>query len=201
MAILVSETHGDKKLEIIFAAIGVMLEKGVGQSSMNDFVTASGFSKGGVYHYFSSKEELLSGVIDYFFSMFQQSLEESDKKFDSPYLKLKSILLDHKEMIAEMGNYNTLFVELFTFAHRIPSLKQKFTAQYKMFQGYIASMIEQGVQRGEFTHDVDPFSIATGVIAIFDGVAIARTVSADSIKYPDYAINNALLILEAIHNE
>ena len=47
------------KGKIIDAAMKLFLEKGYENTTMQDIVEASGMSKGTIYHYFKSKQEIV----------------------------------------------------------------------------------------------------------------------------------------------
>lgn len=54
----------ERRREIVAAAARLFDEKGYDDSSMKDIMDAVGISKGAVYHYFGSKEELLEAVVE-----------------------------------------------------------------------------------------------------------------------------------------
>jgi AcrR family transcriptional regulator len=55
--------HDDKAAAVLAAAGRVFAERGYEGATMADVARAAGFSKAGVYHYFSSKEDLLHGLL------------------------------------------------------------------------------------------------------------------------------------------
>ena len=68
----------ERKSEIVAAACELFLSKGYDSTTMQDVMRKLGIAKGTIYHYFSSKEDLLEAVID--------SLAESEM------LRLKKVL-------------------------------------------------------------------------------------------------------------
>jgi AcrR family transcriptional regulator len=54
----------ERKSEIIATACQLFLSKGYDSTTMKDVMRHLGIAKGTIYHYFSSKEELLEAVID-----------------------------------------------------------------------------------------------------------------------------------------
>jgi AcrR family transcriptional regulator len=48
--------------------------KGYLQTTMDDITTAARFSKGGIYHYFSSKDQILFFVLDRYMNLVLQDL-------------------------------------------------------------------------------------------------------------------------------
>lgn len=97
----------DKKKTITEEAMRLFATKGFHTTSIQEIATQSGVSKGGVYNYFSSKEELLLEVHRYYYEMIKQKMSavELDPNL-SPKEKLAEQLavfyesfLTHKEFI------------------------------------------------------------------------------------------------------
>src|ERR1700749_2664679 len=65
---------GNRTEDILAAAVAVFSEKGYRATSMNDLARAAGLSKPGLYHYVTSKEQLL--VLLYQTVMEQHLVEE-----------------------------------------------------------------------------------------------------------------------------
>ena len=65
----------DTRRRIIAVAAELMYERGVSATSIEDVLAASGTGKSQLYHYFSSREELLAEVLDH---QLDQILEEQN---------------------------------------------------------------------------------------------------------------------------
>lgn len=57
-------THAMRREEILDVAQQLVETRGYEQMSIQDVLTALGISKGALYHYFSSKQDLLAGIVD-----------------------------------------------------------------------------------------------------------------------------------------
>lgn len=58
------EAHATRRGEILDVAQGLVVSHGYEQMSIQDVLSGLGISKGALYHYFGSKQELLAGVVD-----------------------------------------------------------------------------------------------------------------------------------------
>lgn len=58
----------DSRENILLTSLALFLRKGFKEVTMKDIVDNTGMSKGAFYHYFSSKEQVFSEVIDHFFT-------------------------------------------------------------------------------------------------------------------------------------
>lgn len=193
-----SQKNDQRKQQIIEAAVSVLKEKGVAASSMNDFIKASGLSKGGVYHHFSSKEELLIGVLNYFFEQHVSDISDPSIENLSASEMLHLLLTERQEMLERVGELNQLMMDFLAHATTIESIKNQFHFQYCHFQDHIAAIIQKGVDNGEFRKDINTKAIATGIMGVFDGICTAMTVAPDRIEFPSYAVESALAMLEGI---
>lgn len=59
-----ADNHENKKRELLAVAEKLFIVKGYEQTSIDDILKESGISKGGFYHYFKSKDEILSESIN-----------------------------------------------------------------------------------------------------------------------------------------
>jgi TetR/AcrR family transcriptional regulator, cholesterol catabolism regulator len=53
-----------RRQKVINTTAGVFAERGYQATSIDDLVTATGLTRGGLYHYTASKQELLFGILD-----------------------------------------------------------------------------------------------------------------------------------------
>lgn len=187
-----------RRNQIIEAAIKTLMTKGISASSMNDLIRASGFSKGGVYHYFPSKDNLLAGILNYFFEEYFIETTEVPSKIKSAHQKLRYMLTQHQQILEEMGQYNPLFLDFFAHSAHNPQLKQQFQFQYLHFQTLLTKLIQQGINDKEFKPDINARAIASGIIGVFDGICIAMSVAPQAVEFPGYAVQSALSIIEGI---
>lgn len=92
--------------------------KGFVETSMEDIAASAKLSKGGIYHYFQSKTELLNYVLDSFMDIVLKDLNEDLEKVKNGPEKLKKLISRHVELYTEhMYEAKTLINE----AHNLPS--------------------------------------------------------------------------------
>ena len=58
------EAHATRRGQILDVAQRLVITRGYEQMSIQDVLTGLGISKGALYHYFSSKQDLLTGIVD-----------------------------------------------------------------------------------------------------------------------------------------
>jgi TetR/AcrR family transcriptional regulator, cholesterol catabolism regulator len=67
---------------------------------MNDIGAAAKLSKGGLYHYFNSKEEILFFILDNYIDLVLEDLESQLRAFPESRLKLQFIIERHITLYA-----------------------------------------------------------------------------------------------------
>ncbi len=86
-----------KTTSIAKAAARLFNEKGFLETSMDDISAAARLSKGGIYHYFSSKNEMLYFICSNFMGLLLNDLEQELKKIRENYAKIQYIISRHIE--------------------------------------------------------------------------------------------------------
>ena len=191
----------DKKNKILDAGIEVLREQGVSSTSMNDIIRRSGISKGGVYHYFASKNDLLLDVCQHFFeqhvSKSLQVLAEATNPEHKTAIEMIDILFQQQEMlIEEMSSEMKLFRELYIEAIHNDDLKSLFNKQYAAIFNILKNLIDEGKKQGLIKADLESEMLAASLIAIFDGFGLAHQIIANTAAYPQYSLKAARLLIE-----
>jgi AcrR family transcriptional regulator len=75
--------------------------KGYLQTTMDDITTAARFSKGGIYHYFSSKDEILFFVLNRYMNLVLQDLEHDLEEIETAREKIQYIISRHIQLYTQ----------------------------------------------------------------------------------------------------
>src|SRR5215210_1462518 len=91
----------DKKLEhILRTSARIFAEKSYHSTSMREISRESGVSLAGLYHYCTSKEELLFLIQDHCFGRVSERLEQRIKTVRDPFEKLRILIDNHLSFFA-----------------------------------------------------------------------------------------------------
>jgi AcrR family transcriptional regulator len=124
---VIPEYKEEAKERIIQAALQVFSEKGYHQATMEDVATRIGVSRGALYQYFKSKEELLYAIIERW--------DQSMKNFLSPAYEGKepreSLQVMFEHMAEDSPGQMGFILELIAEASRDPSAKKLLTEAYQ----------------------------------------------------------------------
>ncbi|MFE4523761.1 TetR/AcrR family transcriptional regulator [Cytobacillus firmus] len=99
----------ERKTEILDAALTLFVKKGFHGTSIQDIADASGLTKGGLYHYLKSKDEILFLLHDRFICEGISKLQLIEKESLSPKGKLLKLLMAHLEIIHDYKDDITIF--------------------------------------------------------------------------------------------
>ncbi|MHB8065721.1 MAG: TetR/AcrR family transcriptional regulator [Ruminiclostridium sp.] len=142
------KTPDIRKKEIIETAEKLFLEKGYPETTIEDILKAANLSKGGFYHYYSSKEEVLSAIIN---SLVDGILQEIQSIIDShehnAFQKLQ--LFFEKQLVLKKPKI--LLTKYFAHEKQENFLVYKYNAL--IWQKYVAPLsqiIQQGISEGFF---------------------------------------------------
>jgi len=157
---------------ILEAAEVLFSKKGYYDTSMDEIVKQSGLSKGGIYEYFGSKEDLFLGLKD---KLVESSLNELKSTFepsDTARIKLeKAADIVFTSMVGASKEACRMSLEFGVLAPRIKSLQRSRDNQLRAVHDFVFKIVKEGVESGEFRSEIDPDSAACIIVGMVDGLS------------------------------
>lgn len=148
-----SNVANNKLQEIIAAAIQLFKEKGYHATSMQDIADAVGLQKGSLYHYISSKEELLIIIIQEALDVYISRLNEIAAGPEPPRERFAAAVRFHLIGIATNLGMLTVFLRE---AHALtPEQRQIVDRETDRYNRIIEGIYAEGVREGVF-RPLDP---------------------------------------------
>lgn len=141
--------EAERKKEIMDAAAKVIVSKGFEKTTMEDVITGTSLSKGGVYHYYGSVIEILKDImlcgIEYRNEIIKEHLLESKNKLTKEFMAKEIVT-----KIIDDNQYMPLYIEFLIAKKRNPELnkvmvelkeqtKEKFKTVMTEVPGWIAN--------------------------------------------------------------
>ena len=153
---------------LIKAAVSEFLEKGYENASMDSIAKRAGVSKGGLYHHFKSKVEVLIFANNVFVKPIEQMMEKAIEN-KSPLKGLKTYIFKYVEFWANHPKQVA-----FVFLSMIKAIEKK--EMWISYEGYILSLtdffetiIKKGVENKEFKN-CNEKEIAIALAGSLDGM-------------------------------
>lgn len=182
-----AEKHNTKKRELVEIAERLFLQKGYAETTVDDILEASGLSKGGFYHYFKSKDEVLTESLN---NLVGDSLTLMEKVVEDQTLnaleKLKHFLQaksTFEQSRRDYARYLGLLMESDFILYRYyVSLSRKFLEPF-------ARIVEQGVNEGIFDveHPYETADLLVRMMATGPQSALYHELLQDEIRYRKYS--------------
>jgi AcrR family transcriptional regulator len=146
-------TNLSRKEQVIRKAAELFKDKGYAAASMRDLAQLLGIEAASLYSHIKSKEEILRSLCFDMASEFRKSLDEVEKQKASASEKLRNGIIGHIQVMAKDLTASAVFMN----EHR--HLSQPYLRDFLLMRiNYInrfKSIIEQGVQTGEFKDSID----------------------------------------------
>src|SRR5690606_13505321 len=143
-----AEKEARRKAEIIGSACALFASRGYRETTMQDIAEAAGYSKGGVYYYFASKEEILFEIHERFINEGLRRIREVEARYGDPEERFVKLIETHLEIIRDYKDDITLFYRYMDAlsADNYERVKRKRDEYERVF----ADTVREGVGRGVF---------------------------------------------------
>ncbi|GAB7387155.1 TetR/AcrR family transcriptional regulator [Bacillaceae bacterium] len=133
---------------IIETALRLFEAHGYHGVTVDKIVKESGTSKGGFYHNFKSKDELLYTIHDSFITYVLDKAQEAYEKWETPTERLHAIIKSFVMMIDLYKSHVTVFYQ--ESLYLAPEYFQKIKAKRDQYKEMMFKVVQDGIERGEF---------------------------------------------------
>jgi len=187
----------ERKTQILNAAESVFTKKGFDEARMDDIAEKTGLSKGTLYLYFKSKDDLIIAILDRVFQReFRQleNLKESGTSSSDAIWKLTDLVT--KDIIDILRLIPILYGFL-ALAFRNKYVQRALKEYENRYLNILIPIIQQGIDSGEF-RQVDESEVAIAAFAIIEGTLLLWVYD-KSIIDPERHIRSGMkLLLEGV---
>jgi AcrR family transcriptional regulator len=187
----------ERRTQIIEAAMRVFARSGFQEARMDDIVAETGLSKGALYWYYKSKDEIILSIMD---SMFDRELAGL-KALQVDERPAGDRLIEFVQLTtADLKRYSKLlplFYEFYALAFRNKTVRKALTRYLRKYFAMIEPIIQQGIDRGEFRAvDAKEAAIATG--SLFEGTLLLWVYDPDTVKIDKHIEIGTRLLLDGL---
>lgn len=187
----------ERKNQILDAAIQVFAKSGFSDARMDDIVKESGISKGGLYWYFKSKDQLIFAVLNRMVQREFDTFLAEKSKLNSAYDQFM-LLVDLVEK--DMGRFDFFMPVLFEFyamGLRNTSIRKMLSKSLQSYMDLVVPILEQGIASGEF-RPFDPLEAALAVGAVMEGTILLKGYNPDMVDLNKHIRSGAELLLNGL---
>lgn len=159
-----NELPEDVKQRIIVMAQDIFSRFGFKKTTLADIARSLHMAKSSLYHYFASKEEIFSAVVEKEVNLLKKEMLKSLKQDDDPQKKLRNYGILRMQAVSRVANFYSTFKDDYLEQY---SFVQKFRQNYDKYEiETIRSILKEGVDKGIFVvQDLDTtaFTIVTAL--------------------------------------
>lgn len=169
------------KERIIRTALRIFLEKGYERTSMRAISTEAGVTKGGIYHYFESKEHLFREALSFITAQMAKwsttrfgSVRTAEDLVRALFGSIKSMREAFAGIVSEdRGQYPYSFLEvLINAARRDEGVRQEMETVYSQTRQNMKTLFLEAQDVGEIRGDIDCDVLALEINALMEGVLL-----------------------------
>jgi len=140
------ETVVDSRQEILRTAARLFQQRGYDATSMNDVAAALKLSKGGLYHHFQSKDEILFEIMNHAMELTQDRVIGPVRAIADPEERLRALIRLHIEVVLSPRD-REITVMLHENHPLPPVLRKRINARKKDYVHFVESLVAEVQQK------------------------------------------------------
>jgi AcrR family transcriptional regulator len=185
----------ERRTQIIESAIKVFAREGFADARMEDVASESGLSKGLLYWYFKSKEEIIIAIADLLFSGEFRRMEKLTAEGLTARASLDRFLDIFIDDLRGILKVAPVIYEFYALAFRNTVVRRVMQKYLRRFLAIMQPIIQQGMDNGEFASgDARRTAIAIG--AALEGTLLLWAYAPNMVQ-PEAQLRAAMALLLA----
>jgi AcrR family transcriptional regulator len=164
-------TKAEKTKQFILeTAVPLYNEKGIAGVNIDDVLEATKLTKGCLYGHFEGKDDLSEQVIDLALKMVSDKIRSEVYKGKTSKAKIFAFLDFYKNPIETyISGGCPIFNTAVQADDNYPFIKEKVAKVFRAGQQELASLLQYGIENGEFSKNLDPVVFAFKLVASVEG--------------------------------
>ena len=168
-----SQYKTDVRERIIQSAIECFSKYGFDRSRMDDIAKTADLSKGTLYLYFKSKEDLFYDICENNLKMIKEQLSQIFATKKEDLVSDAERFYENLQRIENKGS-EKVFFEIVAESARNPKLQRILYEQRTKIFDVVKEYLDLQVEKGFFRKDIDMEAIASGLVALYNGLAVSK---------------------------
>ena len=136
------ETLVDSRQEILRTAARLFQQRGYDATSMNDVAAALKLSKGGLYHHFQSKDEILFEIMNHAMEITQERVISPVRGIVDPVERLRALIRLHIEVVLSPRD-REITVMLHENHPLPPTLRKRINTRKKEYIHFVENLMAE----------------------------------------------------------
>lgn len=163
--------HNLKRHSIMEAAESIIAEKGFENSTLEEISEAAEFGKGTIYHYFQSKEEIYSTILENLFHHYLDTIKRADK--NSLSIKEFFEVLMREMFLFSIENRSAFLILVQARVDLMRDCSLKIFESLKNYQEDIIKIYHKRINRAFRNNEIEKLN-ARAFTILFNGMALSH---------------------------
>ena len=146
------ETVVDSRQEILRTAARLFQQRGYDATSMNDVAAALKLSKGGLYHHFQSKDEILYEIMNHAMEITEERVLKPVRGIADPGDRLRALIRLHIEVVLSPRD-REITVMLHENHPLPPGLRKRINSRKKDYVHFLENLMREVQEKAEGNHN------------------------------------------------
>ncbi len=164
---------------------------------MNDIVRESGLSKGAIYWYYKSKDEIIAELLNEFFDPEDIKKVEIMLSTGTPLQKIEKLVEYMIDEMNQMRRFRPVIQELFVLAFRDEKIRRMTKTNFQASVALLQGIIEEGIRSKQFRR-VDPYQVTLAIFEIIESTALFWSLDLIDVDFDKQLRGGIDLILNSI---
>ena len=163
------EPRQQPRQEILRAAARLFQQQGYDATSMNDVAAALKLSKGGLYHHFQSKDEILFHIMSHAMDITEERVINVARRVEDPEERLRTLIRLHIGVVLSEED-REITVMLHENHPLPPALRRKINARKKDYVHFVENLIADVQRQRNSTSQVTPRAAAFALVGMINWI-------------------------------
>ncbi len=155
--------------EILRASARLFQKQGYDATSMNDVAAALKLSKGGLYHHFQSKDEILFNLMNHAMDITQERVIDGVRDIVNPEERLRMLIRRHMEVVLSVRD-REITVMLHENHPLPPAQRKRINARKKDYVHFVESVIAEARSVRGSKGEVSPRAAAFALLGMINWI-------------------------------
>ncbi len=163
------EHRPEPRQEILRTAARLFQQQGYDATSMNDVAAALKLSKGGLYHHFQSKDEILFHIMSHAMDITEERVIKAARRVEDPEERLRTLIRLHIGVVLSEED-REITVMLHENHPLPPALRRKINGRKKDYIHFVEILIADVQRQRKAASDVTPRAAAFALLGMINWI-------------------------------
>jgi AcrR family transcriptional regulator len=163
------EATVEPRQEILRIAARLFQQQGYDATSMNDVAAALKLSKGGLYHHFQSKDEILFHIMSHAMDITEERVINAARRIEGAEERLRTLIRLHIEVVLSEED-REITVMLHENHPLPPALRRKINGRKKDYVHFVENLVADVQRQRSSTSQVTPRAAAFALLGMINWI-------------------------------